>query len=97
MSFENPHNDLDPTNDLKKAENPPGRNLDQKDTENKKIDEKNPEKSPSREKEVDIRTMLAQWRENTDKYIESHPDAKPAVENNEKARKVEDDMMREWP
>lgn len=45
MSFENPHEDLDPTNDLKKKpENPPGRNLDQKDVEKNKTDEKNPEK-----------------------------------------------------
>lgn len=45
MSFENPHEDLDPTNDLKKkAENPPGRNLDQTDIEKNKTDQK-PEKS----------------------------------------------------
>lgn len=48
MSFENPHDDLDPTNDIKQknADNPPGRNLDQKDPEKNKSDEKSTEKSP---------------------------------------------------
>ena len=96
MSFENPHEDLDPTNDLKKkAENPPGRNLDPTDIEKNKTDEKNPEKPKDREN--DITKTLALWKENADKYAEKNPDAKPATENPEKAAKVEDDMMREWP